>query len=216
MPSFFPLCLNLFCVKPAVTAEPHAVASIVGTRPPSRMGMGPGGDGGGTRPGSRMSSRYATSMLSAPVAARLQHGRGNKGSAPPSAYLERGRQPMRPASRSSRAESVSSVVSERRAETVGRVRARYQNNPTEHMRLVDQIKEWKQVDDSLNLPRPPRAARNARAASPEDGERRWASDETAISTEPRIKHVSPSSLLRDMTAEFAPSEGKFSRSQDSP
>jgi hypothetical protein len=180
MPPFFFLCLNLFRVKPAVTSEPDAVAEIVGTRPPSRM-MHNG------RPGSRM-SLYAPSVMSVPGApARAARGRAAKASAPPSSYLEPQRAPRRSdMSQSSRTPSLSSVASERRAETVGRVRARYEENPTEHMRLVDKIQEWKDVDEQLNRTE---SSRRARAISPSESERRWASDETAVMPEPARKQV---------------------------
>jgi hypothetical protein len=157
---FFSLCLQLFRVKPAVTSEPNAVAEIVGTRPPSRMST---------------KRSYAPSLASTNNVRRQPKGRVAKSSAPPSAYLDPRRPSGGPSRPSSRASSISSVVSENRADTVRRVRARYEHNPTEHMRLTHAMEEWKEADDTFN-PRHRRLPSGDTAPSAsgtsEDGHRR--------------------------------------------
>lgn len=143
MPGFFFLCLNMFRVKPAVTAEPNAVAEITGNRPPSRM-----------------SAHYAHSITGSvggvPSHLRTQRGRQAKSSAPPSAYLDPNfipgapRRPRPSDGGSTKAPSISSVMSEHRADTVRRVKERYHHNPTEHMRLTHAMEEWKEAEDKLN------------------------------------------------------------------
>jgi hypothetical protein len=194
MPNFLTLCLSLFRVKQVDPPEPHAVAEIVGTRPPSSMSR-PGSRM--SRPGSRMS--MGPSVPTGTVGRRSRDRTRAKGkqreSVPPSAYTPppsmlgtelglhpgRRRRPRGGSDATSQPSSIRSTAgSEYTAATVRSVRARYERSgPSEHMKLTHELDNWKKADDVLT-------ARHRRKRSTDSRRHLQASSTQAVSLRVRL------------------------------